>query len=97
MKHIKTFESAKETSTIEDLLLFFVDSGEINGVAITEFKPCYSINFKVNSKIVGLDKLKLMDKIINRLKRKYQYIYINNNKISIDKKDDREAYITISL
>ena len=44
MKHIKTFESKKEISNIEDILLFFVDRDEIaEQIIVYEYEEYYKI------------------------------------------------------
>jgi len=98
MKHIKTFESKKEISNIEDLLLFFVDRGEIaEQMSVYEYKEYYKIIIQVNNNIIGFDKLKLYDSMIERLKKRFTNIYIHDGRMYIDKIGDGDFYIKHSL
>lgn len=98
MKYLKTFESVKDIYVIEDLLLKFVDSAEIEDLEVVHNYNNFKINFDINESIVGMNKVILIDKILTRLKNKYPYIYISRNEMYIEIKPvDNTIYISENL
>lgn len=79
MKHLKLFESQRDVSDIEDLLLSFADTAKISDVDVNESSNYYVVEFKFNRNIIGNEKVKLIDEIIDRLKRKFEYIKVMKN------------------
>ncbi len=95
MKHIKYFESLKDKLNIEDLLLEFIDSGELDNCGVDSDYKIVLI-FKQNT--IGFTKLELLDRIISRLRLKYKFIFISYNDLIIDlMKFPEKRYIDYSL
>jgi len=88
MKHLVRFNESysmdKEVSFTEDLLLKFRDSGELSNYDVKHFGDTIDIDLLFNEQLIGKKKIILLDSIIDRLKKRYKYIYINNNRIFID-------------
>ncbi len=93
--HISSnFNEYKNKLDIEDIILEFQDSGEITKLDII-ISPItnYKLELHFNSNLSILDRLKVLDKIINKLKRKYKYIYIEYNVLCIDLTNRNSKYI----
>ena len=76
---------------IESKLLPFLDSGEILDVDVSDD---LRISFKFGEdRDIGL----VLDKIVNRLKRRYPYIYLYNDRLKIALKDRGNTYISYSF
>ena len=87
MKHLYSFNSPKTKNMIEDLLLAIVDSGKIDsfhlfgedkirdGVHVGR----YFISIYFSEGTVGIEKVKTLDAIIERLHKKFKWIYIANS------------------
>lgn len=93
MKHIKS----KELYNIEDSLIEFEDSGEISDTNASYIKTTIMLDFHIDDSIIGMKKLILLDKIISKLRKKYNYLFINDDNIYINKQNEGDNYINGSL
>jgi len=84
MKYLKYFEN-KNVTDVEDLLLTFMDSGELtHNTEITSYISSIEIILDFGHKNKGMEGVRLVDKIIKRLHKKFEYIYVSENIIYID-------------
>lgn len=84
MKYLKYFEN-KNVTDVEDLLLTFMDSGELtHHTEITSYISNIEVILDFGHKNKGMEGIKLVDKIIKRLHKKFEYIYVSENMIYID-------------
>lgn len=89
MKHIKKFYESKSKIEldIEDMLIGFLDSGDLIEVRPVKYDTTVQVNLDFRDSLVGLDRLKVLDRIVTRLKRKYKNVLINDNRLWIDMND----------
>ena len=89
MKHLYSFnESAHKTkNTIDDLLLAVIDGGKLDSYHLFGDEEMrdgfvsgrYFIDLNFSENTVGIEKVKTLDAIIERLQKKYKWVYIANN------------------
>lgn len=82
----------KDKSFIEDTFLIYQDAGQINTCNVVG-KKSFDIKFTFNENVKGMAKLAILDKIIERLKNKYEYISLNKDCMSVFL-DDRNVKYT---
>ncbi len=85
MKYIKSFNETvdKEVLNIEDALLEFKDSGELIDYRVL---ANLSIEFIYRDDITGIDRVKLHDRIIAKLKKRYTYIWVSRDLLYVSRK-----------
>ena len=86
MRHLNKFNESKywTISMVEDLLLAIIDSGKLESFHIhgdedvRDGKPVgrYFISLVFSETTVGMEKVKTLDAIIERLQRKFKWVYI---------------------
>lgn len=94
MKYLETFKVAvnKDKIFIEDVLLIYQDSGKILDCKVSG-KKSFQVTIKFADTVRGIEKIRLMDSLISRLRRRFKYIDLNKNKISIFTDDRCIDYI----
>lgn len=83
MKHIKDYKIIKKENDVGDILLEFYDSGELVLHSIVNEKPM-GMSFSFSNDLIGYDKIDSLDRIIEKLKKKYPDLCIINDLLYID-------------
>ncbi len=81
MKYLKKYNESESANflRIEDMLLEFQDTGDIISYYLSENDDSFYLDLDFNEDLIGINKLRVIDKIIKRITQKYQYILILND------------------